>query len=176
MLGVFAMLYLVALVVSEYYTGNYKPGPIKPKPEHFTDVFLAIPSLCFGYQCHFSVIPIYSCMKTRSVKSFAFVTSIAMAISVAFYTLTAVFGYLTFGGSVNEDILMSFEGSGPVYAGMYIMVLKIITVSNHTLMPIREILAKYAALIFYIYKHLTTKVSSFLDRLIQYFYFVEEKL
>ena len=80
-------------------------------------------------------------MKTRSVKSFAFVTSIAMAISVAFYTLTAVFGYLTFGGSVNEDILMSFEGSGPVYAGMYIMVLKIITVSNHTFMPIREILA-----------------------------------
>ena len=131
MLGVFAMLYLVALVVSEYFTGDYKPGPIKPKPEHFTDVFLAIPSLCFGYQCHFSVIPIYSCMKTRTVKSFAIVASTAIAISVVFYTLTAIFGYLTFGGLVNEDILMSFAGSGPVYAGMYIMVLKIITVRKY---------------------------------------------
>ena len=137
MLGVFAMLYLVALVVSEYYTGNYKPGPIKPKPEHFTDVFLAIPSLCFGYQCHFSVIPIYSCMKMRTVKSFTIVASMAIAISVLFYTLTAVYGYLTFGGLVNEDILMSFEGSGQVYAGMYIMVLKIITVRRNVIVPIK---------------------------------------
>ena len=122
------MLYLVGLVVYEYYSGKYVPGPIKPGPDHFTDVFLAVPTLCFGYQCHFSVIPIYSCMQSRTVKSFALVTTIAIIISVAFYTLTAVFGYLTFGSLVNEDILMSYDGSGPVYAGMYIMVLKIIVV------------------------------------------------
>ena len=124
------MLYLVALVVYEYYTGNYTPGPIKPKPEHFSDAFVAVPTLCFGYQAHFSVIPVYSCMKNRTVKQFALTATIAMALSAAFYTLTAVFGYLTFGSLVDEDILLSYDGSGPVYAGMYIMVLKIITVNN----------------------------------------------
>ena len=133
-LGVFAMMFIVVLVIYEYYFGNYIPGPIKPGPEQFTDVFLAVPSLCFGYQCHFSVIPIYSCMRTRTLKSFAISISIGVAISVAFYTLTAVYGYLTFGSFVNEDILMSYEGGGMVYAGMYIMVLKIIVVSNNSVL------------------------------------------
>ena len=139
MLGVFAMLYLVTLVIYEYYTGEYTPGPIKPGPENFTDVFLAVPTLVFGYQCHFSVIPIYACMQSRTVKSFGFAVSIAILISVAFYTLTAIYGYLTFGSLVNEDILMSYEGGGVVYVGMYVMVLKIITVSRsiHPLLRIR---------------------------------------
>ena len=124
------MLYIVGLIIYEYYTGNYTPGPIKPKPPHFTDVLSSVPTICFGYQCHFSVNPIYSCMKHRTLKSFAFAGTIAVAICVAFYTLSAVYGYLTFGSLVNEDILVSYEGGGPVYAGMYIMVVKIIAVSR----------------------------------------------
>ena len=73
-------------------------------------------------------------MRTRTLKSFAVSISIGVAISVAFYTLTAVYGYLTFGSFVNEDILMSYEGGGMVYAGMYIMVLKIIVVSNNSIL------------------------------------------
>ena len=79
-------------------------------------------------------------MQSRTVKSFGFAVSIAILISVAFYTLTAIYGYLTFGSLVNEDILMSYEGGGVVYVGMYVMVLKIITVSRpiHPLVRIRN--------------------------------------
>ena len=49
--GVFAILYLVAMIVAEYYTGDYpNPGPVKVKPDHWTDVFLVVPQVCFGYQ------------------------------------------------------------------------------------------------------------------------------
>ena len=49
--GVFAILYLVAMIVAEYYTGDYPdPGPVKVKPDHWTDVFLVVPQVCFGYQ------------------------------------------------------------------------------------------------------------------------------
>ena len=128
-LGVFAIFYLVGLIVYEYYTGHFKPGPIKTKPTNFTDVFLVVPDICFGYQCHVSVIPIYSCMKHRTLKNFALVASTAIAICAVCYTLSAAFGYLTFGSYVNEDILMSYSGGALVYAGMIAMALKIITVS-----------------------------------------------
>jgi sodium-coupled neutral amino acid transporter 7/8 len=50
LLGVFAIIYLVALIVYEYYFGNFTAGPIKHWPTRWTDVFLVVPDICFGYQ------------------------------------------------------------------------------------------------------------------------------
>ena len=133
-LGVFAVFYLVGLSIYEYYTGNYTPGPIKTKPTYFTDVFLVVPTICFGYQCHVSVIPIYSCMKNRTINNFVFAATTAIVICAVSYSLFAVYGYLTFGSHVNEDIMMSYEGGGLVYAGMYAMALKVITVSRYSML------------------------------------------
>ena len=144
-LGVFAILYLVALTIYEYDTGKYTPGPIKTKPTNWTDVFLVVPTICFGYQCHVSVIPIYSCMKDRTIKNFTIAVTIAIVICVASYTIFAIYGYLTFGSKVNEDLLMSYEGDGLVYAGMYAMALKVITVSIYT--------SKYILMCIYIHKY-----------------------
>ena len=68
-------------------------------------------------------------MKSRTTKSFSIAVSVAIVICVACYTIFAIYGYLTFGSKVNEDILMSYKGGGLVYAGMYAMALKVITVS-----------------------------------------------
>ena len=127
-LGVFAIFYLVGLSIHEYYTGDYDPGPIKIHPSSWTDVFLVVPTICFSYECHVSVIPIYSCMKSRTIKSFTKAVSVATVICVACYTIFAIYGYLTFGSKVNEDILISYKGGWLVYAGMYSMSLKMITV------------------------------------------------
>jgi hypothetical protein len=57
-----------------YFSGNYPtppPSEIKWAPEKWTDIFLVVPVICFGYQCHVSVIPIYSCMKNRNLKHFS---------------------------------------------------------------------------------------------------------
>ena len=126
-LGVIAIVYLVGLIIYEYYFGNYIPGPIKVKPTKVTDAFLVVPVICFGYQCHVSVIPIYSCMKRRTLANFTYSASLAIGICVACYTLAAIFGYLTFGSNVKDDILMSYNGGGLVYAGRCAMALKIIT-------------------------------------------------
>ena len=126
-LGVLAIFYLVGLIVYEYYFGNYTPGSIKVKPLRYTDAFLVVPDVCFGYQCHVSVIPIYSCMKKRTLKNFTYSVSIAILICAICYTLSALFGYWTFGSKVDDDILMSYNGGALVYAGMYAMALKIIT-------------------------------------------------
>lgn len=48
--GVLAIVYVVSLIAYEYFHGDYVPGPIKQHPDKWTDVFLVVPVICFGYQ------------------------------------------------------------------------------------------------------------------------------
>lgn len=48
--GVLSIVYVVGLIVYEYFEGNHVPGPIKTQPDSWTDVFLVVPVICFGYQ------------------------------------------------------------------------------------------------------------------------------
>ena len=40
------------------YAGNYNPGAIKTHPDNWTDVFLVVPVICFGYQVFLNTYPI----------------------------------------------------------------------------------------------------------------------
>jgi len=113
MAGVATIVYVVVLIFTEYASGEHIPGHIKTEPQSWQDVFSVIPVICFGYQCHVSVVPIYSCMKHRNIKHFAVASSSAIAICVFTYTGAATFGYLTFGSKVSEDILTNYEASKP---------------------------------------------------------------
>ena len=106
--GVVAIFYINALIAYQKFYGGFTPGEIKTSPTVWTDVFLVVPDICFGYQCHVSVIPIYSCMRHRTVPKFTLAAFSAIFICFACYSGAAVLGYLTFGGLVNEDILMSY--------------------------------------------------------------------
>lgn len=108
--GVVTVMYVVFLIVYEKYMGNFMPGPIKTSPTQWTDVFLVVPVICFGYQCHVSVIPIYACLRERNLNSFTLCTLVAIAVCVAAYTLAGAYGYLTFGSYVTSDILESYSG------------------------------------------------------------------
>ena len=48
-------------------------------------------------------------MKKASVPRFAIVVTIAMTICCTAYTITASFGYLTFGTTVKSDMLMNYD-------------------------------------------------------------------
>ena len=111
--GVLTIVYVVILIFVEYFVGGHVPGDIKTMPNKWDDVFTVIPVICFGYQCHVSVIPIYSCMKHRNIKHFSIATSCAIAICLFTYTGAATFGYLTFGSKVSEDILEDYEARKP---------------------------------------------------------------
>jgi len=111
--GVFIIIYVVALIFVEYAVGEHVPGHIKTQPDGWLDVFSVVPVICFGYQCHVSVIPIYSCMKHRNMKHFSVASSSAIAICVFTYTGAATFGYLTFGSLISEDIISNYNANKP---------------------------------------------------------------
>ncbi|CAN8004585.1 unnamed protein product, partial [Ixodes hexagonus] len=112
-LGVFAGLYLVGLVVAEYYTGRHPPVEIRTAPDSAESVLSVVPVICFGYQCHVSSVPIYGCLADRRLSTFSRVVAVAVFLTAVLYTLTAVFGYWTFGRGVASDVLELYDASRP---------------------------------------------------------------
>ncbi|KAK3086516.1 hypothetical protein FSP39_019509 [Pinctada imbricata] len=130
-IGVIGILYVVHLVTIKYFRPHPAPGPIKIKPTQWEDVFLVIPTICFSYQCHVSIIPIYSCMARRNIREFSKTVAVAMFLCVLNYTCTAAFGYLTFGDNITSDILLSYEPKLEV-----LIAVALIAVKTYTTYPI----------------------------------------
>ena len=89
-------------------------------------------------QCHLSIIPIYSCMKKRTPTEFTKTLLVAMAICLFAYTGTASFGYLTFGGDVNADVLLSYSPTTDV-----LIAVALIAVKMYTTYPILLFVGRY---------------------------------
>ena len=54
-------------------------------------------------------VAVYAELKRASVPRFAVVVIVAMLICTTAYTITAVFGVLTFGSTVDSDVLKSYQ-------------------------------------------------------------------
>uniref|UniRef100_A0A8C2PSJ9 Solute carrier family 38 member 8a n=1 Tax=Cyprinus carpio TaxID=7962 RepID=A0A8C2PSJ9_CYPCA len=76
----------------------------------WASMFSVVPTICFGFQCHEACIAVYSSMENRKLSHWVFISVVSMFICLIIYSLTGVFGYLTFGKNVTPDILMSYSG------------------------------------------------------------------
>ena len=54
-------------------------------------------------------MPIYACLKEKTLKEFTKSITVSLVIVFLAYTLSATFGYLTFGAAVNDDLLKSYD-------------------------------------------------------------------
>ena len=52
MLGVLAIVYIVALIVAQYWGGEHggSRGKVKTRPDDWLDIMTVVPAICFGYQ------------------------------------------------------------------------------------------------------------------------------
>ncbi|KAL4234026.1 hypothetical protein ACF0H5_005680 [Mactra antiquata] len=126
-IGVIGILYVVGVVTVKYFLPHDNPGPIKTKPDQWMDVFHVVPTVCFAYQCHVSIIPIYSCMEPRNLKQFSKTVSVAIFLCILTYTGTAAFGYLTFGDLITSDILLSYDPDTSVIIAVILIAVKTYT-------------------------------------------------
>uniref|UniRef100_A0A3Q3M7V1 Solute carrier family 38 member 8a n=1 Tax=Mastacembelus armatus TaxID=205130 RepID=A0A3Q3M7V1_9TELE len=60
------------------------------------------------FQCHEASITIYSSMENQRLSHWVFISVASMIFCLIIYSLTGVYGYLTFGTDVKADILMSY--------------------------------------------------------------------
>uniref|UniRef100_A0AAY5KB02 Amino acid transporter transmembrane domain-containing protein n=1 Tax=Esox lucius TaxID=8010 RepID=A0AAY5KB02_ESOLU len=74
-----------------------------------------IPTMSFSFLCHTAVLPIYSELD-RSVpclKRMQNVTNVSISLSSLLYLISALFGYLTFYGHVDTELLLGYNAYLP---------------------------------------------------------------
>ena len=127
-LGIVAMFYIIFLNVYEFFVLETKPAQIKPKPDSLFTVLAAIPVVCLAYQTHELVVPVYTCLRERTITNFSKSTGMALGILLVLYCISGTFGYLTFGSTVSADIMQMYDASDPIVViGILALVVKMVT-------------------------------------------------
>lgn len=87
-----------------------------------------VPVLCFAYQTHEVIVPVYACMQQRSIGHFMKASIFGLVILFFLYNLVGAYGYLTFGANVGADIMSLYDAKDPVVVvGVVALVIKFIT-------------------------------------------------
>lgn len=72
-----------------------------------------IPILAFAFVCHPEVLPIYTELRDATKKRMQNVANISILAMFVMYLLTAIFGYLTFYGAVESELLHTYSRVNP---------------------------------------------------------------
>ncbi|XP_061600036.1 sodium-coupled neutral amino acid transporter 7 isoform X2 [Cololabis saira] len=109
-LSVIGTWYVTVVVIVKYIWPDKEvtPGYIPSSSASWTAVFNAMPTICFGFQCHVSCVPVFNSMRRKEIKPWGVVVTLSMIICLFVYTGTGVCGFLTFGSNVSQDVLMSY--------------------------------------------------------------------
>ncbi|XP_075996767.1 LOW QUALITY PROTEIN: putative sodium-coupled neutral amino acid transporter 8 [Genypterus blacodes] len=117
-LGTLAASYLCVAVIVKYYLMESHDVIITPEHSQgissWASMFSVVPTICFGFQCHEACIAIYSSMENQKILHWVVISVISMFFCLLIYTLTGVYGFMTFGRDVASDILMSYPGNDVV--------------------------------------------------------------
>ncbi|XP_044058790.1 putative sodium-coupled neutral amino acid transporter 8 [Siniperca chuatsi] len=117
-LGTLAATYLCVAVIVKYCLMESHAVIIIPEHSQgvssWASVFSVVPTICFGFQCHEASIAIYSSMENQKLSHWVVISVLSMFFCLLIYTLTGVYGFMTFGRAVASDILMSYPGNDVV--------------------------------------------------------------
>ncbi|XP_070697398.1 sodium-coupled neutral amino acid transporter 3 isoform X2 [Pempheris klunzingeri] len=72
-----------------------------------------IPILAFAFVCHPEVLPIYTELRNPTKKKMQKVSNISILVMYTMYFLAALFGYLTFVGNVEPELLHTYSRIDP---------------------------------------------------------------
>ena len=83
------------------------------------DTFLALPTMCFSFVCHTSLLPVFHELEVadelgrtrRSQKRMTLAVHVALVLAFILYMMGAFFGYYTFRGQTNQDLLKNYENA-----------------------------------------------------------------
>ncbi|XP_067327050.1 sodium-coupled neutral amino acid transporter 7 [Anolis sagrei] len=129
-LSVVGTWYVTAIIIIRYIWPDQaiSPEDIPTRPSSWMSVFNAMPTICFGFQCHVSSVPVFNSMKRPELKPWGAVVTAAMVIALFVYIGTGVCGFLTFGSRVDQDVLMSYPSSDvPVAIARAFIILCVLT-------------------------------------------------
>ncbi|XP_037672142.1 putative sodium-coupled neutral amino acid transporter 8 isoform X2 [Choloepus didactylus] len=113
LLGTWAACYLTLVIVLQYHLqpeGLVRQPRLSPSPSSWTSALSVFPTICFGFQCHEAAVSVYCSMRNQALSHWALVSVVSLLGCCLIYSLTGLYGFLTFGTDVAADVLMSYPG------------------------------------------------------------------
>nr|XP_019941890.1 PREDICTED: sodium-coupled neutral amino acid transporter 3-like isoform X1 [Paralichthys olivaceus] len=93
--------------------GEENPACIPKMANLNSQTAYTIPILAFAFVCHPEVLPIYTELRNATKKKMQHVANISIAVMYSMYFLAALFGYLTFYGEVEAELLHTYSRIDP---------------------------------------------------------------
>ncbi|XP_076023738.1 sodium-coupled neutral amino acid transporter 7 [Genypterus blacodes] len=129
-LSVLGTWYVTIVIIVKYIwpDPDMTPGYTPTSAPSWTAVFNAMPTICFGFQCHVSCVPVFNSMSRRDIRPWGVVVTLSMIICLFVYIGTGVCGFLTFGSDVNQDVLVSYPADDvPVAIARAFIIICVVT-------------------------------------------------
>ncbi|XP_017271455.1 sodium-coupled neutral amino acid transporter 3 isoform X1 [Kryptolebias marmoratus] len=95
------------------HSGEQDPACIPKMANLNIQTAYTIPILAFAFVCHPEVLPIYTELRNATKKKMQHVSNISIAVMYVMYFLAALFGYLTFYGEVEAELLHTYSRIDP---------------------------------------------------------------
>ncbi|XP_056384384.1 putative sodium-coupled neutral amino acid transporter 8 isoform X3 [Hyla sarda] len=166
-LGTLAACYLTVAIIVKYYLTEHNvfhKREYSSNASSLASMFSVIPTICFGFQCHEACITIYSSMKNKCLSNWVVVSVLSMLFCLLIYSLTGVYGFLTFGENVAADILMSYPGNDAVViVARLLFAISIITIYPIILLLGRSVLQEA----WLDHKYMTAYVTASYERFVR---------
>ncbi|XP_028303022.1 sodium-coupled neutral amino acid transporter 3-like isoform X1 [Gouania willdenowi] len=93
--------------------GEVDPACIPKMANLNSQTAYTIPILAFAFVCHPEVLPIYTELRNPTQKKMQHVANISITVMYVMYFLAALFGYLTFYGEVEAELLHTYSRIDP---------------------------------------------------------------
>ncbi|XP_060898980.1 sodium-coupled neutral amino acid transporter 3 isoform X1 [Labrus mixtus] len=111
---------LHSLNVSSHGHDEYNNGLVHEEDDCYPRLFTinsqtayTIPILAFAFVCHPEVLPIYTELRNPTKKKMQKVSNLSILVMYTMYFLAALFGYLTFKGRVEPELLHTYSRIDP---------------------------------------------------------------
>ncbi|XP_053575483.1 sodium-coupled neutral amino acid transporter 7 [Bombina bombina] len=79
---------IIVLVRCIWRSSDNPSNDMPPSPSSWLAVFNAVPTICFGFQCHVSSVPVYGSLQHQDIKRWGYIVTVAMFIALCVYTGT----------------------------------------------------------------------------------------
>ncbi|KAI5954005.1 AVT7 [Candida margitis] len=126
-LALIAILYISLLVVSHFFINDIpRSGIIEYFPSSITGVFSTFSIIVFAFSGQQNMFSIINEARDKSLTNLTRLINFAILLSSVLFIVVGLTGYLTFGSSVNGNIILGYPNGAATWLGRFCIVFMVL--------------------------------------------------
>ena len=123
-LAIFVVVLMIVVVINEYYHTYMYDQDVQITPwiqNNYIDILAALGTISFAFIQHDLAFLVYKTLKNNTLKRYTILAFLGMAIQSILCISMSVYGYLSFGENINDDVLTNYDVGNVYVLGVRIL-------------------------------------------------------